>query len=288
MAAILNETASDSIFPLMDTHSYLTLTHLNLTVTNNAFNQGKQAFASHNYEQAIQSYTIALNHLYEDFESTILLHRAVAYEKLYNYQQALDDCIKIKNRTRGDHPDVYWATANILLGHGKLKQAAAIYKEGSNSVPGDAREQFEKRYHAVIARQIDHNQWLTRSLPHEILSSILSLLSWSARGQLALTCRFWYKFILKGWPEMWSCIDSVHMTPRHPRAVHQLLDQVRAHQVRKVKINLCGLYWGSDKEEDNETTITRAQLYGMGDLSRLILKTILNQNWNTIKYLGNY
>ncbi|KAG2225533.1 hypothetical protein INT45_010360 [Circinella minor] len=283
MTAISNTTAN-FIFPLTETHSYLTLTHLNLTAINNAFNQGKRAFASHNYQQAIQSYTIALNHLYDDLESTILLHRAVANEKLCNYQPAIDDCIKIKNRTRDNNPDVYWVTANILLGQGKLKQAATIYKKGLNNLSGHHRKQFEKRYHDVVAAQIDHNQWLARLLPYEVLTSILLLLPWSSRGQLALTCRFWYKFILKGWSEMWSCIDPVHMMLHHPRAIYQLLDLVQSHQVRKVKINLCGLYLRADKE-DNETINKIPKLYGMGDLSQLILKTILKQNWNKIKYL---
>ncbi|KAI7857734.1 hypothetical protein BDC45DRAFT_554798 [Circinella umbellata] len=281
----ISNTTANFIFPLTENHSYLTLTHLNLSAINSAFNQGKRAFASHNYRQAIQSYTIALNLLYEDLESTILLHRAVAKEKLYNYQSALDDCIKIKDRARHKNPDVYWATANILLGQGKLKQAAAIYKKGSDNLSGHHKKQFEKRYHDAVAAQIDHNQWLARLLPYEVLTSILLLLPWSSRGQLALTCRFWYKYILKEWSEMWSCIDSVHMMPHHPRAIYQLLDLVQSHQVRKVKINLCGLYLRADKEEDNETISKRPQLYGMGDLSQLILKTILNQNWNKIKYL---
>ncbi|KAI9258868.1 hypothetical protein BDA99DRAFT_103289 [Phascolomyces articulosus] len=267
-------STSSSPIPPMDSHSYLTLNHLDLTATRNAFDQGKRAFASEDYSQAIRSYTDALNHLYADLESTILLHRAVANEKLRNYDQALEDCAK--TNPKNDKAGVYWITSNILLKQGKLEQAGLVYKEALNNIPKDAfpehKKQFDRMYHAVVAEQVHHNQWLTRTVPYEVLSAILTLLPWSARGQLAFTCRFWYNFVLKEWPEMWSCIDTVYMMPRHPRAIHQLLGKVQPEQVRKVKINLCGLYWCSndDAYELSNDTTANVQLYGMGDLSRYV------------------
>lgn len=70
------------IQPLIDIHTRLTFTDLDLTETQNAFDQGKHAFAANDYEKAIQSYSMALNHLHYDIEAAILLYRAAAHEEI--------------------------------------------------------------------------------------------------------------------------------------------------------------------------------------------------------------
>ena len=64
------------------------------------------------------------------------------------------------------------------------------------------RDEFATRYSDIVNELNQRKQWLTQLLSHEVLSRILSLLSGKGRGQFALTCRFWNKFILQEWHEM--------------------------------------------------------------------------------------
>ncbi|KAI9249739.1 hypothetical protein BDA99DRAFT_542045 [Phascolomyces articulosus] len=266
-----------------DPYTHFTSTQLDLTLLQNAFDQGKQAYTSHDYEYAIEFYTNALNILHQDIQSFILLHRSAAYEKSQQYQKALDDCAQVEDNDQKQllpRPDTYWMRANVLLQQGNAREAADIYKKGADTIShqtySQQKQQLMKQYNHLMKEINYHNQTLICRLPHEIISKILTCLYWREHGQLALTCRFWYKFILQEWSGMGSCIDAVsdYDHPRLPpiqlpghHHLTQYLQHVRSHRVKTVLLHLC--------TEDREAKAT----------SEAVFRNLIRNRWNKIETL---
>ncbi|KAI9278186.1 hypothetical protein BDA99DRAFT_599939 [Phascolomyces articulosus] len=234
-----------------DPWTHFTSTELDFATLQNTFHQGKQAYAVQNYKEAIEFYNKALNALHQDLKHTILLHRAVAYEKSKQYQEALDDCAYLeansdekRQEQQQPRPDVYWIKASIFLELDNLGKAAYIYKKGfdiiSKQTFPEQKELLFNQYECLMKEIRYQNQRLVRRLPHEILFNILSFMSWRTQGQFALTCWFWYKFILQEWPGFGSSIEAVRRSTQLPyEYLTQFLRHVQPRHVKSVQLELC-------------------------------------------------
>ncbi|KAI9275717.1 hypothetical protein BDA99DRAFT_568349 [Phascolomyces articulosus] len=105
---------------ISDSYVHFTPTQLDLSLPQNAFDQGKHIYATHDYIHAIELYTKALSSIHQDLKYLILLHRAFAYEKvstmpksdrrLHTYRLE-----HIDQKQRLLRPDIYYMRASILL-----------------------------------------------------------------------------------------------------------------------------------------------------------------------------
>ncbi|KAI9276871.1 hypothetical protein BDA99DRAFT_567774 [Phascolomyces articulosus] len=257
-----------------DAYSSLTVTNLDLKATQIAFEQGKQAYATQNYSNAVNLFSEAIASLQADL-AVILLHRAAAHEMQENYNQAVDDghCAESFGGKVTLWPDPYVTQGNALLLQCKLNQAATIFKKGAHQVPSmhPRHTQLANQYHQIMHIIDQHNQWLVQLLPYEVLSSILSHLSIKDRGRLALTCRFWFDYILRNWTDMWSCIN-VTKDLRTCRGFHSLLRLIPGDKVKHVVLHMVQSY--PRHIDDN-----------LGYNSMMVLKTMRERQWNQVEYL---
>ncbi|KAI9275700.1 hypothetical protein BDA99DRAFT_496248 [Phascolomyces articulosus] len=84
-----------------------------ISLLQNAFDQGKNIYATHDYIHAIELYTKALSSIHQDLKYLILLHRAFAYEKRSTIASYRLEHIDQKQRLL--RPDIYYMRASILL-----------------------------------------------------------------------------------------------------------------------------------------------------------------------------
>ncbi|KAI9258857.1 hypothetical protein BDA99DRAFT_103019 [Phascolomyces articulosus] len=261
-----------------DPYIHLQSTHLDLTDTQNAFDQGKRAYEAQDYTRAIEFYTKSLKALHRDLQSIVLLHRAVAYEKSQKYQEALDDCTQVEDNDHkqqlSSRPDTYWVKANVFLRQNKPQQVTYTYKKGADTISKqifpEQKKLLMKQYdHWMKAMGGENQKMLLQQLPYEVLSKILSLLPLQTLGQWALTCRFWYKFILQEWEEVGSCVDvsSDHheLSKYNYRYLTQFLRHIQPTHVKTVKLDIDTLF-------GTET----------------MLQHLIQNNWNKVEILGKY
>ncbi|KAI9252881.1 hypothetical protein BDA99DRAFT_540872 [Phascolomyces articulosus] len=267
-------------------------TNLDFIPIINEFEKGKQAYAAHDYECAIEAYTRALN-LHTEITSVILLQRAIARNKHHQINLALADYssgYNINSHVNSNYPlkgttgTCSTNTDNMLSNQERLKQKALMYLEGANDDSlGEAfQETLVQQFMDIMDKLDFHNQWLFRHLSYDIIIRILSYLPfWKDRGQLSLTCRFWNKFITKDWGKMWETIDyssiSEHENNHYnwdPRvlqpmpmgedATRSFMDCVVPDQVRNIKLDFKTDY---------------------GDRSRILSSKVLNLKLDKVESL---
>ncbi|KAI8141078.1 hypothetical protein BJV82DRAFT_187824 [Fennellomyces sp. T-0311] len=264
-----------------DTHLSLTCRNLDLTTTQEAFDNGNHAYAADDYTGAIDSYTQALNILRAKIASVILLHRAAAYEMEHDYTSALRDGSQANPNDNSPEPDPYIAKGNALTFQNNLKSAALVLKKGIDNVdathPGYPR--LVKRHKQLLDEMDRRNRWMMNILPYEVISRILANLSFDDRHRLSQTCCFWRSFMLREWSPMWSTIDASEMpTPVHK--TDRLLDMVPSDSVKRVKLDsitetIFIIVEGNMQRIDSSDTV-----------SGRILKTMMEQKWNHIESLA--
>ncbi|KAI9250886.1 hypothetical protein BDA99DRAFT_575248 [Phascolomyces articulosus] len=282
-----------------DPWSHFTSTHLDLTTTQNAFEQGRHAYSTQNYAQAMDFYTQALDALHHNVESIILLHRAVVYEKLHKYQEAMDDCMQVEVNINNNNqrqqqvhqhcPDLYWMKACIFIRYSELFEAACTYKKGSDTLSIqtflDQKKQLHNQYDRVMKEIEYQNHWLMRRLPYEIVSNILSFMSWETQGQLALTCWFWYKFILQAWPGLGSHIDAT--IGHRSRLLCQFVQRLPPHHAKTLKLELCDMddFSFFRFHDINLPQITWHESDSNSN-SNIVFKNLIEHGWNKIETLN--
>ena len=260
-----------------DAYSSLTKINLDINATQVAFERGKQAYATQNYDDAVNLFSEAITNLQSDL-SVILLHRAAAYEAQEDYYHTVDDGQQAESLGGkvALRPDPYVTQANaLLLQENNLNQAAIIFKKAAANVPSTDPQhpQLINQYQQIMNTIDLHNQWLVQLLPYEVLSSILSYLSLKERGKLALTCKFWFDYILHNWADMWNCIN-VTQDLRTCRGFHSLLETIPGNKVKHVVLHMVQSY--PRHMDDN-----------LGYNSMMVLKTMRERQWNQVETLGN-
>ncbi|KAI7853638.1 hypothetical protein BDC45DRAFT_510734 [Circinella umbellata] len=258
-----------------DAYSSFTKINLDLNAIQVAFERGKQAYATQNYNDAVNLFSEAITKLQFDL-SVILLHRAATYEAQEDYDRAVKDGqqAELLGGKMALRPDPYVTQANALLLQGNnLCRAATIFKKAATNVPVTNPQhcQLTTQYQQIMNTIDQHNQWLVQLLPYEVLSSILSYLSLKERGKLALTCKFWFDYILHDWADMWDCIN-VTQDLRTCRGFHSLLESIPGNKVKRVVLHMVQSY--PRHMDDN-----------LGYNSMMVLKTMRERQWNQVETL---
>ncbi|KAI8139368.1 hypothetical protein BJV82DRAFT_672648 [Fennellomyces sp. T-0311] len=221
-----------------DAFRWLTVTTLNFATMNDAFEQGKHAFETHDYHQAVEHYTSALKALQQDLAAAIFVHRAVAYEMQGKYESAVDDGRAANPYQRATRADPYLTLGNALFLSNQLRESAAVYKHGAEIVPETCsrHDTLITKHRQVQNAMEKQNQFIYRLLPFEVLSRILSMLSIKDRATLAITCRFWNNYIFKKWSYMWETIDTRKDLPDYPEKGAALIEAIHGDQVRNLTV----------------------------------------------------
>ncbi|KAI9276870.1 hypothetical protein BDA99DRAFT_120330 [Phascolomyces articulosus] len=252
--------------------SMLTLTHLDITTTQRAFEQGKQAYASQNYSQAIDLYTHALDLLQSELESVILLHRATAHEKRKEYHRAADDAKRANPYNNLTRPDPYLVGANIFLLQKRWHEAANVYKRGAILVPNTYRERsvLTDNYQHLTMVIHKNNQWIAEVLPYEVVSQILSYMSTTDCVRLASTCHFWRNFILQqqGSSSLWYTLHIAEMMTK--TAIGPFLYSIPADKPRMITL----------KRTDKDN------LSLLDGVSAKILGIVNDRRWDNLESIG--
>ncbi|KAI9493953.1 hypothetical protein BDB00DRAFT_938714 [Zychaea mexicana] len=240
-----------------ESHSLLTVTELDLTATQHAFEQGKQAYAAQNYDQAVELYTRALKSLQTDLESVILLHRATAWEKQNNYQRTVEDAELANPNESLTRPDPYFVRANALFFQTKLIEATRAYEKGLEMVLdkySSERAILTDKFQQLTALIPQRNQWMIQLLPFEVLSRIFMYMDISGRVRFALTCRFWHNL-------------NLHQRPA-------LCHTLNIKEIAKASPFLAAIPPNVPKRINSELT-------GFG--SSRAIKTVYEQGWNALE-----
>ncbi|KAG2228220.1 hypothetical protein INT45_011012 [Circinella minor] len=287
--------------------AYKTLTQTQFrdcSIARESFENGKEAYAAHNYTKAIESYTRTIESLTSNL-SMVLMHRAAAFEMKNKYdlafldgQRAINN-INITNIANDSDNissvrDAYVTTSNVLIHKNQLKEAASKYQQALEIIPSTSTHHLElvQRHRQVTIEIQNRNIWLIQYLPHEVISRIISFLSFSERGQLALTCRFWCNFILDQYSDMWRTIDP--MDPKFPTqltSIQRSLRSVVPHRVGKVKLYLENKR-NATTRRDAQNSYNNVEMLTNDDdynkqcnveyRSKMIFSTIFERNWNSI------
>ncbi|KAI7851041.1 hypothetical protein BDC45DRAFT_572413 [Circinella umbellata] len=286
--------------------AYKTLTQTQFrdcSIAIESFENGKEAYAAHNYNKAIESYTRTIESLTSNL-SMVLMHRAAAFEMKNKYdlafldgQRAINN-INITNITNDSGNissvrDAYVTTSNVLIHKNQLKEAASKYKQALEIIPLTSTHHLElvQRHHQVTAEIEKRNRWLIQYLPREVVYRIVSFLSLSERGQLALTCRFWYNFILGQYSDMWRIIDPMDpIFSTQLTSIQRSLRSVVPDRVGKVKLYLENKSNATQRVAQNSYNdvemLTNDEDYNKQCnaeyWSKMIFSTIFERNWNSI------
>ncbi|KAI8145986.1 hypothetical protein BJV82DRAFT_666536 [Fennellomyces sp. T-0311] len=272
-----------------DAFRELSVTALNFTATNDAFEQAKHAYATGDYDQAVKLYTSALEALQTDLTSVIHVHRAAAYEMQDKFEQAAQDGLDANPHNTASQPDPYLTLGSALFLHGQLRESAATYKIGVNVVPKMHPQHgaLVKKYQQTLAFIEKQNQLMAQLLPFEVISNILAKLSIKDRARVGMTCRFWNKYIFEKWPYMWETINTFTDLSGYPRRGAGLIDAIRGDQVR----NLCaqfddpeGFYYdlmGYNDEHDSDGDS------GERDLGTALIDAMYNGKPSSWKHINN-
>ena len=312
-----------------DAHKTLTQTQFrDCSIAKESFENGKEAYAAHNYTKAIESYTRTIASLTSNL-SMVLMHRAAAFEMKRQYDLAFLDGQRAINNTNTTNitddsdnassvRDAYITTSNALIHKNQLKEAALKYQQVLEIIPSTSTHHLElvQRYRQLTAEIEKRNKWVIQYLPREVVYRIVSFLPLPERGQLALTCRFWYNLVLGQSTDMWRIMDP--MDPKFPTqltSIQRLLRSVVPDRVGKVKLYL------ENKREDtrmatqeSDTTIAASTTSASAEYdnvemlvdddddsnnnedddkqcniesrSQMIFSTIFERNWNSIPKFG--
>ncbi|KAI7860010.1 hypothetical protein BDC45DRAFT_495467 [Circinella umbellata] len=166
------------------------LLDLDITSTIKAFQDGKKAYASKKYPDAIDYYTQALNHLKTDLESVILLHRAAAYKQQQEHEIVTKDTELAHRNNNTDGSDDHIVHANALSLDKKHKEALQTYEAGLTASKNNSSDNQH-----INKPLNEKRQELFQVLSNEIISTIVSNLSIKDRIQLSITSRSWNTFI---------------------------------------------------------------------------------------------
>ncbi|KAI7853639.1 hypothetical protein BDC45DRAFT_150162 [Circinella umbellata] len=256
-------------------HAMLTLTKLDMTTTERAFEQGKQAYGLQNYSQAVDFYTHALELLRSELESVILLHRASAYEMLSKYDRAAEDAKQANPNNDLIRPDPYLVRANTLLLQRRWHEATNIYKRGAIIVSNTYRQRalLVDKYQQLTTFTQKYNQWIAETLPYEVVSQILSYMSTTDRVQLASTCNFWRNFIhqQQGASSLWHTIHISEMaSSSNPENIGPLLYSVALDKPKAITL------YRSDKDD----------MAILHKVSQKILGIANDRRWDKLEILG--
>ncbi|KAI8139996.1 hypothetical protein BJV82DRAFT_624708 [Fennellomyces sp. T-0311] len=233
-----------------EAYAHFSRTQFDLSSTQLTFEQAKQAYGKAHFEEAVSLYTQVVVSLQTNILSTVLVHRAAAYEMLQQYDQALQDSKSATDAS--SHVDGYLAEASAYYFQHKPGRAVATYKKALTQWPQHTL--ISKKHDQIIKETDEHNQWIVRKLPYEILSRILSLASIHDHIQLAKTSRFWYRFMMHDWPDMWNKIDARTDLPTRSPAIYRFLEQVPRHKVRNVILE----FQTSEDDYDRPRSLTPA------------------------------
>ncbi|KAI8139967.1 hypothetical protein BJV82DRAFT_672067 [Fennellomyces sp. T-0311] len=245
-----------------DAFSRLTATTLDTISACTAFDEGKRAYAAHDYNEAIQFYTHALEALQSDLLSAIY-------------------CIAPPHMkwTR----NAYFIQANALLLQNKVSDAARVYEKGAQCVPETCSQ-----HQVLVARRDElfkeigsRNESIAVRIPLEVVCKILSYLPMDSRFQLASTCRYWYNFLLHDWNGMWSIIDAAaDYVPKGYPAICCFLQAVSPNHVEEVILDISEMY---DVMPTLNTDHPKEQ--ASVDRSQYIAAAMIQSNWNNIRSL---
>ncbi|KAI9493969.1 hypothetical protein BDB00DRAFT_871972 [Zychaea mexicana] len=228
-------TAESSVPALIhgEAYSFMTPVQFNLAEMQAAIEQGKQAYNEQRYTDAIRRYTTVLRTLYDDVLPTIHLSCAGAYEMQHQYDLALSESQHASN-----HPDSYFSQASAYYFKREYPEAIDAYKRGITAVSPTTHPQqhmmLVQKHQQIVDELNKRNQRLQHMLPYEVLSRILSLLCIKDRVRLASTCRFWHKFLLHDWPDMWSHIDATKDLGMSTRLISGCLSKALPAKLRSV------------------------------------------------------
>ncbi|KAI9268286.1 hypothetical protein BDA99DRAFT_570792 [Phascolomyces articulosus] len=180
-----------------EAYTYYSKTQLELETTLQDFYAGKQAYAYGDYDRSIASYSHVIDQLQSSL-STVLLHRAAAYEQQNKHTMALQDTHAANPEKNTTCPDAYHASASAYYLLGQPRDALVIYRQGKEAVPLDhpARHHLDKKLDILMDVINKQNQLWAKLLPTEVMFSILYQLPIQSRLMLAFTCRFWKEYIM--------------------------------------------------------------------------------------------
>ncbi|KAI9276917.1 hypothetical protein BDA99DRAFT_121311 [Phascolomyces articulosus] len=312
--------------------AYKTLTQTQFrdcSVIKESFEQGKKAFAAKNYKWAVNSFTQTIESLASNL-SMVLMHRAAAFEMQQKYESAFNDgqraiynianssTLNIYSDTHhATLRDAFITTSNALIHQNLLKEAALQYRQAIEILPMVSPYFLELslRHRQVTAEIANRNKWLNRYLPREVVFRIVSFLPLEDRGQLAMTCRFWYDLVLSQSSDMWRLMDVTD--PKFPgklASIQKLLRSVVPNRIGKVKLYLENKREdirmvteeddnNSDISEANSTATTVESIPMVVDSddenyeddekqcdyeqrSQLIYSAMFERNWNNIPEFG--
>jgi len=114
--------------------------------------KGNEAFSAHNYEQAVEYFTNAIELAPENH--VLYSNRSAAYASLEQFHQAFSDANKVVE-LKPDWPKGYSRKGVALQGLGKKKEAMECYKEGLKFDPNN--EQFQSEIEQLEEEFMEEN-----------------------------------------------------------------------------------------------------------------------------------
>ncbi|KAI7877375.1 hypothetical protein K492DRAFT_209750 [Lichtheimia hyalospora FSU 10163] len=229
------------------------------------FNSGKSALAADQLHDAHDAFNELQDHIETNLVSACLALRAYICQRQGNYQEGLniaDEYISKKSQ----EVDGYLLSANMHLLSNHRQAALDVCQRGLQHCDKQYPRYndlltLKNRLEEDIKRQ---NMHMIRTLPTEVIHTILSYLTRGQLIELAYTCTAWYSLVMD-WPALWHEIsigtyDLVHQYD----ACIRFLGRAPAQYVRKLE------YFGS--ESPNHST-------------QVVYDLIASYNWNCIEEL---
>ncbi|KAF7190983.1 F-box/TPR repeat protein pof3 [Pseudocercospora fuligena] len=176
--------------------------------------QGRRAYKDGAYSKALQYFDRALGR-----QQTVQLYdyRASTYEKLLNFQSALQDAKKAI-QTGGEDPTGYLRAGRVLVKMQKPKVALEIYAHGLKKVRhvGQGYEQLKKMHDELQGQLAPRNSIDPLTvLPRELATAVLEYLNFRQRIAICRVSKGWQKFI-RSEPILWQHLDFSKARARVP------------------------------------------------------------------------
>ncbi|KAG2225408.1 hypothetical protein INT45_010044 [Circinella minor] len=219
----METTLNNDITTATTTTTTTTTTHLNNNIIiqqtkelefnylQDLCHRGQLAYTLSNYVDAISLYDHVIEHIQGKLIGKIYLRRAIVYEQLGNYQQALQDAQRatIADPTLADG---YLVGGNILhvILH-QLADASQMYQKGIDHI-----SKKDPKYSQLITckNQItqeirQRNTRIIHILPYDIICEIMAKLSIMDRLNFSACCKDFRDYLLDS-PVMWQ---DIHLLP---------------------------------------------------------------------------
>ncbi|KAI8099633.1 uncharacterized protein BX664DRAFT_289846 [Halteromyces radiatus] len=234
------------------------------------FEDGRQAFATSQYKEAVDYFTRAIN--LQPSHITLLDSRSAALEKLKDWEAAIKDAKAVVKLS----PCVskgYLRLGKLLCLQQRFSLALQAYRRGCEKVTTT-----DTRYPLLVSLKSDMENKIKlnsqkmhgqrdpiKILPYDVLDLIFTQLPFHRRVACMQVSKHWQRFLL-GWSGMWRDMDFITGATKH--------NAVSRHTLKRYFSYNCGRH------------LRRFSLSANNTKTDYALQLLVNQGCQYVEYLG--